>query len=337
MIRNVNIDLQFQPEIPFPPDSPEKLHNEACANDKITVDFWRKIWLTQIKQNHEKHGPFKDKGIGHFHKYFYQRPVICVGSGPSLANNVDQLKNTKGIPIISCLHNYHYLEDRGINPEFYVTLDAGEVTLEEIAEGGAKTHEEYLASTKDKTLLAFTGAYPKLVDNWLGKVFWFMAPIPDQGIKDAVAKIEDFHTLVGSGGNVLGACFYIAKAIMGANPVVFVGADFSFSYENKFHAWSSKYDANLGNFMRATDVFGNSVKTWDSYYRFKCWFESRFCKVPGNYINASEGGILGSYPAGNISQIKQKALKDVISEFSLCDYTEASCKAPSDNNNLVLF
>jgi hypothetical protein len=61
--------------------------------------------------------------------------------------------------------------------------------------------------------------------------------------------------------------------------------------------------------VRATDVFGHRVKTWQSYYNFKCWFESRACSVPGTYINATEGGILGSYPEGNIEQIKQMAFK----------------------------
>ena len=124
---------------------------------------------------------------------------------------------------------------------------------------------------------------------------------------------------------------------MGANPVIFCGADFSFSYSNKFHGWDSKYDRDLGHVIPATDVFGNRVKTWSSYYNFKCWFESRVCCVPGMYINATEGGIFGSYPDGNIAQIKQMYLKDVIRMYSLNAEIKDQCLNPENKDLKVLF
>jgi hypothetical protein len=147
---------------------------------------------------------------------------------------------------------------------------------------------------------------------------------------------------------------------MGANPIVFVGADFSFANSQphtcsdackpgehsatsksvtKFHAWDSSYDKNVGNVMCATDVFGNKVLTWQSYNNFRCWFESRMCKVDGIYINATEGGILGAYPNGNIAQIKQMSLEQVIKMYSISDMAEVrdAMLQPSKKHNAILF
>lgn len=319
MIRTLDIDLNFLPYIQRPPEAPEKLYERACSSDEITVNMWRETWIRNVKANHAKYGPFKNSAVGQLFGLHRLKPCIIVGSGPSLKVNVDDLKDTKGIPVVSVLHNYHYLEDRGIKPDYYISLDAGEVVIEEMWEGGKKTPQEYFDSTHDKTLLAFIGSSPKLLEAWKGKVIWYTAPIPDKQVMEAVKEVEDFTHFLSTGGNVLGAAFYVAKAIFCSNPVIFTGADFSFSYDNKFHPWDSKYDRNLGHYMRATDVFGMPRKTWASYYQFKCWFESRVCRVPGIYINATEGGLLGAYPEGNIQQIMQMSLKDAINMYSVAD------------------
>lgn len=318
MIRNIDIDLEFQPYIAKPPVAPAKLYQQACSSDEITVNSWRDIWIKNIKANHEKYGPFNGgNALSSLRGLQKNKPVIVIGSGPSLKYNVGELREAKDICLVSCLHNYHYLEDNGVKADYYVNLDAGDVTLEEIAEGGQKTVEEYLESTKDKTLITYIAASPKLLAAWKGKIIWYAAPIPDAAILAAIDAVEEFHQYVSTGGNVLGACFYIAKAVMGANPIIFVGADFCFSYDNKFHPWPSKYDKSLGGYMRAEDVFGVPRKTWQSYYQFKCWFDSRACAVPGLYINATEGGLLGAYPEGNIRQILQMSLKEVILSYSV--------------------
>lgn len=336
MLKTVEMDFEFMPTIKGPPKSPEDLHTQACSNDKITVEAWRKIWPANTRANHAKHGPFSSHSLGKYFNHLHLNPCIVAGAGPSLKNSIEKLKNRGGIPLISCLHNYSFMEDSGITPDFYVTLDAGAITIDEVAEGGKKTAEEYWASTKNKKLCAFIGSHPELINKWQGEILWFNAPIPDEALVKEIDEIEDFGVWVSSGGNVLGASFYIAKAIMGANPIIFVGADFSFSYNNKFHSYDTQYDKNIGNYGFAYDVYGNRVKTWGSYYNFKCWFESRFCSVPGLYINATEGGILGSYAEGNIEQIKQMRLEQVIEMYSLSEHKRAQCECPSGHKEKTI-
>jgi hypothetical protein len=337
MIRDIKIDLELQPYIPHPPVPMEVLYERSCSNDRPTLRTWRDVWIKNVQDNHAFAGNFAENGLGKLFNSLNMRPCIVAGAGPSLANNIELLKDRKGIPLISCLHNFHYMEDNGCAPEYYVTLDAQDVTLEEVAEGGKKSLEEYLEISKDRTLLAFIGASPKLIKSWKGKIVWYTSPIPDQAIMDAFKEVEPFHTSIGTGGNVLGACFYIAKAIMGANPIVFIGADFCFSYDNKFHAWDSKYDRDLGQYIRAVDIYGNTVKTWQSYYNFKCWFDNRVSQVPGLYINASEGGIFGAYREGNIAQITQMPLKNVIDMYGINESIRQQCEVPTEEQRVVLF
>lgn len=337
MIKTVEMDFQYQQTIQGPPISPEELFGKACSSDAVTINTWRQIWIDQYKANHDKYGPFKANSVGTLFNKYARQPVIIVGSGPSLKNNVDELKDTKGIPIVSCLHNFHFLHDKGIKADYFVTLDAGPICVEEVSEGGSQPPEVYWEATKDHTLIAFCGTHPDLIARWKGKVLWFNAPVPEETIMKANDAVEPFGVYVSNGGNVLGACQYIAKAVMGCNPVVFTGADFSFSYTNKFHGWESKYDKSLGHYMRTTDVWGNKVSTWQSYYNFKCFFDSMACKVPGIYVNATEGGILGAYDQGNIQQIVQMPLKDVINMYGMNQTMRSSYESPELNERKLLF
>jgi hypothetical protein len=320
------------------PHTPEKMHAQACQNDGVTIERWRDIWLSNIRANKERFGEFKTHSLGNlFGKYRY-RPVIVAGAGPSLKFNVQELKNRKEIPLVSCLHNFHFLEDQGAPADYYVTLDGGPVTIEEVSEGGQKTEEEYWELTKDRTLLAFIGTHPDLLKKWKGKIYLFNAPVPDEAYKSQLDKIEIFNVWVGNGGNVLGACLYIAKAFFGAGASIFVGADFSFGYDRKFHSWSSKYDEKMGYCVPAFDVFGQRVPTWQSYLNFKTWFDYISIQVPGIYINCTEGGCLGSYETGNIHTIKQMDLKTCLEMYNMCDHIKEQIMEPEkDQPGILVF
>jgi len=326
MIKTVEMDFEFMNYIPAPPVSGEQMMAMATSNDGITIKSWRDIWIKNVKANHASHGPFAENHIGILNGSNAQKPAIVVGSGPSLAENVEVLAQAKDMMIISCLHNFHYMVDHNVDVNYYVSLDAGEVTIEEISEGGKEDAEFYLEKTKDCTLLCFIGSSPNLLKSWRGKVLFFNAPIPDLGIIEEMEKVEKFQMFIGNGGNVLGACTYIAKGILGSNPVVFTGADFCHSYTGKFHAWPSKYDANPGHTVRTVDVFGNKRKTWNSYYNFKSWFDNTCNTVPGIWINCTEGGCLGAYNEGNIMAIRQMTLAEFLKMYTMHEQVKYMCE-----------
>jgi hypothetical protein len=334
--KTATLFLEYQDIIEQSPIPSQNLYRQAASNDTVTVQSWKAAWVSQAKANHEAYGPFRDRSVGKFFRKHLHGPMFVLGSGPSLKKNAHLLKGDHGIPIISCLHNFHFLEDLGVKVDYYVSLDAGPVTIEEISEGGDPSLD-YWEKTKGKVLLCYIGTHPDLLKKWQGEVYFFNCPIPELGVEYELDQIERFKVLVSSGGNVLGACMYIAKAIMGAVTTIFLGADFSFSYDEKFHSWDSKYDASLGNFIRVTDIYGNKVKSWQSYVNFKAFFDYVAQTVPGNYINCSEGGIFGAYPEGNIRAVRQMDLKDCIDSFMISEHIRPQIENPAVDIAKILY
>lgn len=317
------------------------MYGAACSSDSVTIESWRKIWCDNVTSTHKRFGSFKEHSVGKLFNSNQYKPAVVIGSGPSLSYNGHLLKDRGGILAISCLHNYHFFEDRDVFIDYYVSLDAGPVVLEELSEGGKKTEAEYWESTKNKTLIAFIGSHPDLFEKWQGKVFLFNAPIPDKTYIETMGKLEEFNVYISNGGNVLGACTYIAKGIMGANPLAFIGADFSFGYNtgsgHHFHSWDSKYDKQLGSVMRSVDVFGNKVLTWPSYHNFKCWFDWLAISIPGIYINCTEGGTFGAYTDGNLMAVRQMELIKFIEMYHMNEPLRASCENPGIATKTILF
>lgn len=330
MLKTVEMEFEYLNTIDQPPQTPQQLHSAAAANDDVTIEAWRDTWIRNQAANHAKSGPFKDNGIGKMFGEFNLKPCIIAGAGPSLEGNITDLKDKGDIPLISCLHNFHFMVDNEIDVNYFVTLDAGKITIEEISEGGKHDHAYYVEATKDYTLCAFVGTDPELIENWKGKVLWFNCPIPDEKTRLAYDKVEKFHHLVSNGGNVLGAALYLAKAYGGANPIAYVGADFAFGYKKQFHPFKTKYDNNLGVALRTMDCFGNKVFTWRSYLGFKQWHDSITMKVPGEWINCTEGGTFGVYPEGLIKTIKHKPLKEFIQGYKLYETMKYQAEHPEN-------
>lgn len=326
-----------------PPQSLAQMYARATAADSITIESWKKQWLEYLEANAKTHDFKEWSAMCEFGKEKY-KPVICAGSGPSLKKNYLELKNRGEIKIVSCLHNFGFFEENNIMNEndYYITLDAGDITLKEVSEGGEGKHPEewYWERTKDRVLLAFVSTNPKLIAKWQGKIYWFIAPSSEKIMEDYTKKIDiNVVPCFNVGGNVLGAGMYFARAILGAGILIFVGADFSFDYNHFFHGWNSNYDSQFSGVIPTTDIFGNRVYTWGSYWGFKIWFDWMANGGNGNnpqlWINATEGGIMGAYPEGNIKQIIQMDLKSTLYTFNMTNRQVELMKNTKDHPVLL--
>jgi hypothetical protein len=337
MARTAEINLHFSPYIPSAPQRSDAMYAQSCSNDKPTIASWRDTWLRQFAANKAKYGSFAEHSAGSLYNAHKGLPAIVAGSGPSLAYNGHLLKDRGNAILVSALHNFHFFEDRDIPVDYYVTLDAGPVTIEEVSEGGQHDEEWYWARTEKCTLLAYCATHPDLLAKWRGRILFFNCPIPDLGLMAELDAIEKFNTFLSTGGNVLGGCFYFAKGIFGCSMTAFVGADFSFGYNDKFHGWDSKYDKSIGNCMRVTDIFGNKVRTWPSYHNFKVWFDWVAENVPGIYVNCTEGGTFGAYDDGNILSVRQMELAQFLAMLNMSDHLKDQCEKPAEAERKVLF
>lgn len=336
-MRVAQIPLSYQPIILEAPQKPQEQYSQACSSDKVTIESWRTVWVDQFRSNREKFGSFREYGVGKLFQAHAGKPAIIAGSGPSLAYNGHLLKDKGPAVLVSALHNFHWFEDRDINVDYYVTLDAGPVTITEVAEGGQYSADWYWERSASKVLIAHVSTHPELLAKWKGKVFFYNCPIPDKGIMDEFEKLENFHTYFSTGGNVLGACLYFAKAYLGCSISAFVGADFSFSYDSKFHGWDSPYDAKMGECLRVVDCFGIPVKTWPSYYNFKVFFDYVAQNIPGIYINCTEGGCFGAYQGGNILAVRQMELEYFLSIINMSEHVREASMFPETAPKKVLY
>lgn len=331
------VNLNYQPVIPAPPGGEETLKKTYSSNDDITIKSWYGEWLANKIENCKNFDVVKNSAFSEHGKMAY-RPCIIAGSGPSLKKNALQLKDRGQIGLVSCLHNFGYFESLGIKTDYWLNLDAGDIAVSEIGEGNPEIQKackgfseanriayldkiDYWEKTKNQVLVTAIHGNPLLHMKWKGKIVWFDTALG--GINDEIPgkPLKDFKLLYQTGGNTLGACQYHAKAILGCTPIIFVGADFSFSYEKKYHPFSTHYDDKFSGLMGAFDVYGNRVYCWSSYYGFKTWFEyiamGGTGGHTGTYINCTEGGILGAYPEGNIMHIRQRSLRETLGEYNL--------------------
>ena len=348
------VPIEFQNYIPKPPNSKDQLQKTYSASDDITIETWWEEWKYNKLYNMDHYDVLKNTGMKAYRKWA-SKPVIIAGAGPSLKFNAQLLKQRNDVGLVSVLHNFGFFEKIGVKPDYYLNLDAGDVTLPECAEGDPDVYAKmkglsmfnkiaYLDEikwwdkTKKHTLLTALHCNPELHKRWQGEILWINTSLPklDKDINHPV--LNKFNLTYQTGGNTLGACHYHAKAILGANPIVFVGADFSFSDDMHFHSWDSPYDKKVAGLMKCTNIFGNKALSWPSYYGFKCWFEFIAMRgkgnAPGSYINCTEGGILGAYPEGNIMQIKQQSLNDFLTEYNLHRYMPEMLKR---ERNTVLY
>ena len=324
-MRTMKMDLQYQPMIPAPPATPQQLYSNATSGDTVTVDTWRKTWIDNYRANKERFKELAPISIGKLFGAERHRAGIVIGAGPSLKHAIGALKEnqklSKPVPTVSCLHNLGYFKNEGIKIDYYVSLDAGDIVLDDVTEG--QPSKDYWADTKDDVLIANVTTNPKLFDKWQGKIYLFNCLVPDQQFREETDKMEPLRHYISSGGNVGGACMYFAKAVLGCNPIVFVGIDFCFDYANEFHSYPTKYDnwngAGLGHYITHVDVFGNARKTYPSYFNFKCWMDYISMQVPGSWISCSEG-ILGAYKEGNIAQFQYMTLMQFIDQYKLSEY-----------------
>lgn len=156
-------------------------------------------------------------------KPFSGLPVVLVAAGPSLDKNIHILKKYKDNVIILCADIITFkLLENDIIPDFVCNIDSHETVMEFF----------HGLDNSNLTLVCPTTAYPKLVNDWKGKLIFFnQTDIPGQEKEKILSKITKKTGGFGSFFNrfFVGATMLQLSKILNPSIIMLMGYDFAFS------------------------------------------------------------------------------------------------------------
>lgn len=267
-------------------------------------------------------------------------PAVVVGAGPSLDENIRDLKTLSDRALIIAA-------DTALGP----LLSAGMCPHVVVAVDSSELNARHLTTPPDATgvMLAAEGSvHPTAFERFRGRVFSFR-----------VADHEPWPWLRTGGldrgrlrawGSVLTSAFDLACR-MGCNPIVFAGADLAFTgmrpycrgtiYDAQWQEWIDKgctweqlmveYFSRQPEVYR-DDVHGERTRTAPNLVSFRDWLVEQINALSSRtVINATGGGILHG---GAIRQLSlRSALADMPPLSGISDRLRrkhaASCGAPA--------
>lgn len=234
------------------------------------------------------------------------KPVIVVGSGPSIDKRIDDIKKIRDqVTVISAGTGLGGLLGAGIIPDFQVELDPGHV----VYRFHSAFDQELL---KQITLLAVNEVNPK-VPTLFGDTFYFFKF--DNGLPYALGLEKS--TFNGCNPTVTNAALAISHA-MGVREVYLFGTDYGFESEDHDHAdhsiYGRKNESDIAQRMRENAknpaksinrkktfevpaVNGGTVLTRGDYYSAKRSVEDLIHSLkagnrPFDVFNCAEGAVI---------------------------------------------
>lgn len=222
---------------------------------------------------------------------------ILVGAGPSLANNIELLKEIKGKAIIGATDtSVKKILEHGIEPDFFASIDINKVT---------DVFDESIANiplVMDMTSrieLVNTQKSTKIVTGNDGEI-----------LKNIYKKFDIPLTVAPTGGSV-SCTVYSAFRLWNVNRIVLIGQDFAFTGGKRHIPGVIAGEDRLVNDspLWVEDVNGNMVETRYDYHKYLTWFESEIASEPNiEVIDATEGG-------AKIKGTKIMTLREVIDTY----------------------
>ncbi|MGE0593354.1 MAG: motility associated factor glycosyltransferase family protein [Vicinamibacterales bacterium] len=230
-----------------------------------------------------------------------QVPAVVVGAGPSLDLALPALREAQHAAlIIAADTTLRPLLDAGVVPHLVVAVDPGEANIRHLTE---------LPPCPDTHLVTEASLHPLAMAGFAGRTFLF-----------TVADHEPWPWLQAQGrrvatcrawGSVLTTTFDVALRL-GANPIVFAGADLAFtggrpyargvSYEDDWRRrlhWGQPLEQQWQQAVDGwpktvvPDTTGTPTRSAPHLVAFRDWLVEQMGREPGRrFINATGGGIL---------------------------------------------
>jgi hypothetical protein len=242
-----------------------------------------------------------NKGINEFRNQYSDIPAIIVSAGPSLDKNIRYLKNAyKKALILTVDATADKVMKLGVVPDsistierpdkmFSIFYEKMDIPNESVFMGPpVVTHK--IIDKFDKTI--FLGRDGELITKMMTNLFQY----------DSIEI----------GMSCSHIPFAFAKYI-GANPIIFIGQDLSFTPDGRTHYKDVETyvaeNVNKSDLKTVVGQNGEMLETNSAYYSFLLWFENEIAKTKDTiFINATEGG-------ARIKGTLQMTLKEAIDNY----------------------
>lgn len=236
-------------------------------------------------------------------------PAIIVSAGPSLDKNIDELKRVNGRAVIFGIdRSLKYLYQRGIEPDFAVTVDP----LKPVEYFGG----DYAVRVP---LFAELHSNQQILDLHEGKKIFYNAFAYINSALDKFDKI--INPVIPIGTSVATAAFALCIA-MKFKRIILIGQDLAYSEDgNSTHAGGIDSEQVLYEELWVDGINGEKVRTRYDWLEFLNWFgdiieEHEEVEV----IDATEGG-------AKLRGSKVMVLRDAIDQYCVEKF---DCKSLND-------
>ncbi|MEX0885316.1 MAG: 6-hydroxymethylpterin diphosphokinase MptE-like protein [Phycisphaeraceae bacterium] len=241
-------------------------------------------------------------GVDELHNAAAGSPAVCVAAGPSLAKNVDLLRDPRvraNVVVITAQTTLKPLLDRGIRPDFVTALDYSRI---------CERFYENLPELADVTLVAEPKAHPTILESFPGPIRLLRNAFSD----GVVAGLAPRGMKMPAATTVAHLSFYLAQHL-GCDPIMLIGQDLGFSdglYYCPGTAAHQVWSAELGPFntlemmewerivrhrnhlRRVEGVDGTPIYTDEQMATYQGQFERDFAQARQRIIDATEGGVV---------------------------------------------
>lgn len=249
-------------------------------------------------------------------------PAVCVSAGPSLAKNIDLLRDKawrKKIVLISVQTALKPLLDRGIEPDFVTALDYHAIS---------RRFYEGIGDLPNVTLVAEPKVHASVVDGFPGPVRMTGNGFLERCLAPASPKV----TPISGGATVAHLSVYLAQHL-GCDPIILIGQDLGFSNGLYYCPGSAIHEVwanELGRFNTVEmmewqrivrhrnhlsakpDIDGKKIYSDEQMLTYLKQFERDFFAAPQTIINATQGGMV-------IKNTKQLTLLEALEQNATQD------------------
>jgi hypothetical protein len=265
--------ILFRPELRQIENLQIKEQLQMIAAKQDSMDAHRDLFYRNFKQNVACCDAYADD----ISDQIKGKRVVVVAAGPSLDNNIDQLKNCPtDVVVIAVGTVFRLLCQKGIRVDYVIFLDS------------CIYHQIRGMECNDTPVIVAATADGRVAKNYHGTTY--LACQKGYDLAEDYAR-EHGGQIYETGGSVVTLALDLCIR-MKAKSIAFIGLDLAY-YDNRAHATGTGKETYNGyEFQKVEGIHGEMLNTSQVFNSYRLWLEERIKKadVTMEVYDATENG-----------------------------------------------